>query len=78
MVFETTSLPVGVVVTYGDCWEGKPLLIFHCHTDGGGVVIIFDEVADVQNDEKNKGCDANYEPQYPEKIPRFQKPLFLD
>ena len=60
-------LPVGVVVTYGDCWEGKLLFIFHSHTDGGGVAIILDQVADVQEDEKNKGCDANYEPQYPEK-----------
>ena len=68
-------LPVGVVITYGDCWEGKLLLIFHCHADGSGVAIILDKVDDVQIDEKNKRCDANYEPQYPEKTPSSQEPF---
>ena len=63
----TIPLPVGVVVTYGNCWEGKLLLIFHRNADGSGVAIVFDQVDDVQINEKNKRCDADYEPQYPEK-----------
>ena len=43
----TTALPEWIVVTYGDCREGKLLLIFHSHTDSGRVAKIFDQVVDV-------------------------------
>ena len=52
-------LPERVVVTYGYGREGKRFNIFHCHGDWCGVVIVFDQVANVQDNEKNKSSDDN-------------------